>query len=37
VSAEVDDFVTGASQFLDHALVERVPTMICANCNLHEY
>jgi hypothetical protein len=27
--------VAGASQFFDHSLIERVPTVICANCNSH--
>jgi hypothetical protein len=35
VSAKVDDFVAGAAQFFDHSLIERVSTVICADCNPH--
>src|ERR1043165_6035851 len=35
VSAEIGDLVAGVSQLIDHAFVERIPTMICANRNSH--
>ena len=35
VSAEVGDFMPGASQFINHSLVKRVTTMISADGNPH--
>ena len=36
VSAEIDELMTGAAQFIDHPLVERKTPMIGADCETHD-
>src|SRR2546421_4581447 len=35
VRAEVFEFMSGRAQFFKHALVQRIPAMICADCDSH--
>jgi len=35
VRAEIDQIVAGMTQFIDHSFIERIPTMICSDCNSH--